>query len=69
MKQGEEFVSGEHQADQIHGTESVSVQPQTQTFVLHCVQTLEENCALAANQSVDCRATILFTIHLNSSKV
>ena len=30
---------------------------------------LGENCALAANQSVDCRATILFTISLNSSKV
>ena len=31
--------------------------------------TLGENCALAANQSVDCRATILFTISLNSAKV
>ena len=32
-------------------------------------RTLGENCALAANQSVDCRATILFTICLNSAKV
>ena len=31
--------------------------------------TLGENCALVANQSVDCRATILFTISLNSAKV
>ena len=30
---------------------------------------LGENCALAANQSVDCRATILFTISQNSAKV
>ena len=30
---------------------------------------LGENCALAANQSVDCHATILFTISLNSAKV
>ena len=30
---------------------------------------LGENCTLAANQSVDCRATILFTISLNSAKV
>ena len=30
---------------------------------------LGENCALAANQSVDCRTTILFTISLNSVKV
>ena len=30
---------------------------------------LEENCALTANQSVDCRATILFTISLNSAKL
>ena len=28
-----------------------------------------ENCALAVNQSVDCRATILFTISLDSAKV
>ena len=32
-------------------------------------ESLGENCALAANQSVDCRATILFTISLNSGKV
>ena len=32
-------------------------------------QSLAEKCALAANQSVDCRATILFTISLNSAKV
>ena len=31
--------------------------------------TLGENRALAANQSVDCHATILFTISLNSTKV
>ena len=30
---------------------------------------LGENCALAANKSVDCRATTLFTIGLNSAKV
>ena len=30
--------------------------------------TLGENCALAANQSVDCRATTPFTIGLNSAK-
>ena len=35
-----------------------------------CEQTvLGENCALAANQSVDCRVTTLFTIGLNSAKV
>ena len=28
-----------------------------------------DNCALAVNQSVDCRATTLFTIGLNSAKV
>ena len=28
---------------------------------------LGENCALAANHSVDCHATILFTISLNSA--
>ena len=31
--------------------------------------TLGEACALVANQSVDCRATTLFTIGLNSAKV
>ena len=30
---------------------------------------LGENCALAANQSVDCRLTTLFTIGLNTAKV
>ena len=30
---------------------------------------LGENCALAANQSVDCHATTPFTIDLNSEKV
>ena len=30
---------------------------------------LGENCVLATNQSVDCCATILFTIILNSAKV
>ena len=30
---------------------------------------LGENCALAANQSVDCHVTTLFTIGLNSAKV
>ena len=30
---------------------------------------LGEDCALAANQSVDCRITILYTISLNSAKV
>ena len=30
---------------------------------------LAENCALADNQLVDCRATTLFTIGLNSAKV
>ena len=34
-----------------------------------CCVPLGENCALAPNQSVDCRATILFTISLNSAKV
>ena len=32
------------------------------------ISSLGENCALAANQSVDCRATILFTISLNFAK-
>ena len=32
-------------------------------------QMLGENCALAANQSVEFRATTLFTIGLNSAKV
>ena len=32
-------------------------------------QTLGDNCALAANQSVDYRATILFTISLDSAKM
>ena len=31
--------------------------------------TLAENCALAGNQSVDCRATTRFTIGLYSAKV
>ena len=30
---------------------------------------LGENCALAANQSVDCHTTIVFTISLNSAGV
>ena len=34
----------------------------------YSVVTLGENCALAANQSVDCPATTLFTISLNSAK-
>ena len=37
--------------------------------LVHGRGTLGENCALAANQSVDCRATTLFTIGLNSAKV
>ena len=36
---------------------------------LAMLASLGENCALAANQSVDFRATILFTISLNSAKV
>ena len=35
----------------------------------HLQHALGENCALAANQSVDCQVTILFTISLNSAKV
>ena len=30
---------------------------------------LEENCALAANQLVDCRAATIFTIGINSTMV
>ena len=33
------------------------------------LKSLGENCVLAANQSLDCRATTLFTICLNSAKV
>ena len=42
--------------------ESMRVQKEHERY------TLGENCALAANQSVDCRATILFTISLNFVK-
>ena len=35
----------------------------------HSTLALGENCALAANQSVDCCATIIFTISLKSAKV
>ena len=42
----------------------------TKIRLLHfTVSALGENCALAANQSVNCHATILFTISLNSAKV
>ena len=37
--------------------------------LISTVASLGENCALAANQSVDCRAAILFTISLDSAKV
>ena len=36
---------------------------------LKCLFSLGENCALAVNQSVDCRTTTVFTIGLNSAKV
>ena len=38
-------------------------------FSLLYFETLGENCALASNQSLDCRATTLFTIDLNSANV
>ena len=40
-------------------------------FLVECTynNSLGEKCALATNQSVDCRTTILFTISLNSAKV
>ena len=69
MKQGEEFVSVKQQTDQTHGTESVSVQPQTLAFVLQVCKT--------TIVSQVCKTTIIMpyaeqtpreTIHLQGAK-